>query len=269
MKESVAEKTIKKTLKSLRLRLLEGHYVANRDEARGLVLRLIRNEWTVGIGDSSTVRQVEIVKALKSRGTKVINPFDPDLKVTDTKGFFDYLFRPSLEATVCDVFLTGTNALTEDGRLLNIDGAGNRVAGMFWGHPLSIIVLGKNKIVTNLDEAFHRVKNVVAPEHLRRRGAPSPCTIAGKCKDCWGPKRICAVTTIIERKPIQTDIHVIIVNEDLGLGWSRDWPKDRIKSISDEHARFSWVPSEEVLHTVDINKCWEEMRSLKGGLGIR
>lgn len=268
MKEMAADKAIKKTLKSLKLRLLEGHLVENCEEARRRILDLIQKDRTVGIGDSSTVRQIEIVKALKERGTKVINPFDPDLKVKDAKGFFDYLFRPSLEATVCDVFLTGTNALTEDGRLLNIDGAGNRVAGMFWGHPLSIIVVGKNKIVRNLDEAFFRVKNVVAPEHLRRRGASSPCTIAGKCKDCWGPKRICAVTTIIERKPIQTKIHVFIVNEDLGLGWNRDWPKDRITKISDKHARFSWVPSEEVLHTVDINKCWEKMRSLKGGLGI-
>jgi L-lactate utilization protein LutB len=268
MNEAPTDKVIEKTLKAFKLRLLEGHFAKDREDARKQILDLIAVDRTVGIGDSSSVRQVDVIRALKSRGTPVINPFDPDLKVKDAQGFFEYLFRPSLEATVCDVFLTGTNAVTEDGRLLNIDGAGNRVAGMFWGHPLSIIVVGKNKIVKDLDEAFQRVKNVVAPEHLRRRGASSPCTITGKCHDCLGPERICAVTTIIEHKPIQTEIHVIIVNEDLGLSWSRDWPEDRIESISNEHARFSWAPSEDVLRTVDINKCWEDLRSLKGGLTI-
>ncbi len=143
-----------------------------------------------------------------------------------------------LEATLCDVFLTGSNSLTEDGRLLNVDGAGNRVAGMFWGHPTSVLVVGRNKIVKDLDEALDRVKNVIAPEHLRRKGAPTPCSKSGRCHDCLGPAKVCAVTTIIERKPPHTDIHVVIVNEDLGLGWDRSWPEDRIKKIVARHEEF-------------------------------
>jgi hypothetical protein len=106
---------------------------------------------------------------------------------------------------------------------------------MFWGHPLSVLIVGRNKIVKNLDEALDRVKNVIAPEHIRRKGAPTPCTKSGRCHDCGGPARVCAVTTIIERKPVHTDIHVIIVNEDLGLGWDRSWPEERIKSIVARH----------------------------------
>jgi L-lactate utilization protein LutB len=269
MKRVMMDETVAQTLKAFRKRSFEGHFARDREDARQQILELIPVDRTVCVGDSSTVRQIEIVKALKGRGTPVINPFDPEKKIEDARGFFEFLFRPSFEATVGDVFLTGTNALTEDGTLLNIDGAGNRVAGMFWGHPLSIIVVGKNKIVKDLDEAFQRVKNVVAPEHLRRRGASSPCTVTGKCHDCSGPQRICAVTTIIERKPIQTEIHIIVVNEDLGLGWSRDWPKKRINGIAKEHDRFSWAPHHDVLRTVDINKCWEDLRSIRGGLTMK
>ena len=129
----MVDEAIGRTLKAFKLRLLEGHLARDREDARRQILDLVAVDRTVGIGDSSSVRQIEVVKALKSRGTPVINPFDPDSKVEDARGFFEFLFRPSLEATVCDVFLTGTNAVTEDGRLLNIDGAGNRVAGMFWG----------------------------------------------------------------------------------------------------------------------------------------
>ena len=268
-KPMIDETVIAKTLKSLKKRLLVGHFAKDRKDAREQILDLISVDSTVGVGDSSTVRQIEVLKALKDRGTRVINPFDHEAKIEDERGFFEFLFRPVFEATVGDVFVAGTNALTEDGRLLNIDGAGNRVAGMFWGHPLSIIVVGKNKIVKDLDKAFQRVKNVVAPENLRRRGASSPCTVTGRCHDCLGPKRVCAVTTIIERKPIQTEIHVVIVNEDLGFGWSREWAKKRIDRIISEHEKFSRAPSHGFLGAIDMNKCWEELKSIRGGLAMQ
>lgn len=269
MEKAMIDDTIARTLKAFKKRLFEGHFAKNREDARKQILDLIPIDRAVCIGDSSTVRQIEVVKALKGRGTPVINPFDPEIKIEDARGFFEFLFRPSFEATVGDVFLTGTNALTEDGRLLNIDAAGNRVAGMFWGHPLSIIVVGRNKIVKDLDEAFRRVKNVVAPEHISHRGGSTPCAVTGRCHYCSGPKRICAITTIIERKPLQTEIHVVIVNEDLGLSWSRDWPKKRINSIASEHVKFSWSLPHKILETLDIKKCWEELRSMRGGLAMR
>ncbi|HVN96113.1 MAG TPA: lactate utilization protein [Syntrophorhabdaceae bacterium] len=269
MKKEMKDETISKTLKAFKKRLYRGYFAENREDARKQILDLIPVESTVCIGDSSTVRQIEIVSSLKRRGTPVVNPFDPGIKIEDAQGFFDFVFKPAFEATTGDVFLTGSNALTQDGVLLNIDGAGNRVAGMFWGHPISIIVVGRNKIVKDLDEAFQRVKNVIAPEHFRRRGAPTPCTVSGRCHDCSGPKRICAVTTIIERSPIQTEIHIILVNEDLGLGFSRDWPRKRIDHIVKEHEKFSWSVPHTVLATLDTKKCWEQLRSSRGGLAMR
>jgi hypothetical protein len=230
--------TIEKTIKGLKKRLIKGWKAADASEARDIVAKIVPKDAVIGVGDSSSVRQIRVIEALKERGNRVINGFDLSHEIKDLKSHFEYGFWPMIEATVCDVFLTGSNAVTEDGRIINIDGNGNRVAGMFWGHPISILVVGSNKIVKNLDEAMDRVKNVICPEHLRRKGAPSPCTKTGRCHDCLGEARVCAVTTIIERKPVHAEIHVVIVEEDLGLGWDRSWSEDRINSIVNHHEEY-------------------------------
>jgi hypothetical protein len=251
------EKAIKTTLKSLEARNLKAHFAENCKEARSIMLKLVPANATVGVGDSSTVRQIGIIKRLEKRGTKVINPFDPEKTVKDHETYFSFLFRPTLEATVCDVFLTGTNVMTQDGRLLNIDAAGNRVAGMFWGHPKSVIAVGRNKIVKDLEAAFHRIKNITVPEHLKRRGARAPCAITGKCHDCIGKVRRCAVTTIIESKPLLTEVDVVIVNEDLGLGWDKSWPKERIERIVAKHEKSMWTLPSDVAESIDHKAMWE------------
>lgn len=247
---------IKKTLKSLGARNLIPHFVKSCKEARELMLNLIPREAIVGLGDSSTIRQIGIIQSLRKRGTRVINPFDPRKKIKDDATHLQFVFKPVIEATICDVYLTGTNAITQDGRLLNVDRVGNRVAGMFWGHPQVILVVGKNKIVRDLNEAFRRVKNVIAPEQLKRTGARSPCTITGRCLDCIGRNRSCAVTTIIEGKPLLTEINVIVVNEDLGNGWERSWPKKRINRIASRHEKFIWVLPKSVGETLNIKDAW-------------
>lgn len=233
-----SEPIIAKTVAALKKRRIAGWAAQNSAQAREIIASIIPVDAEVGIGDSSSVRQIQVLEMLKARGQRIFNGFDLSSQETDLQTHFDHGFWPMIEATVCDVFLTGTNALTEDGRLLNVDGTGNRVAGMFWGHPISIVVVGKNKIVSNLEQALDRVKNVIAPEHVRRKGAPSPCTRSGRCHDCERPIRVCAVTTIIEGKPGHTDLHVVVVDEDLGLGWDRAWPPDRIKRIIEHHERF-------------------------------
>jgi hypothetical protein len=256
------EAKIKRTLKSLEARNFRAWFAENCREAKDRMMDLIPEDATVGIGDSSTVRQIGVIESLKKRGTKVINPFDLDKTIKDSRTYLEFLFRPMVEATVCDLFLTGSNALTEDGRLLSVDAVGNRVAGMFWGHPRVVLAVGKNKIVKNLDEAFSRVKNVVAPQHLRKRGASAPCTIKGKCQDCIGKKRICSVTILIENEPLATEIDVVIVNEDLGLSWDESWPKERIKKIAAKHEKFMWTLPREVAETVDRRAMWEAVKPL-------
>jgi hypothetical protein len=232
------DQVMERTVRSLKKRQIMGWVAADAAEARGIVLDIVAPDAVVGTGDSTSVRQIGVVEALEARGNRLINGFDLRNEVTDIHSLFEHAFWPMLAATLCDVFLTGSNAITEDGRLVNVDGAGNRVAGMVWGHPATVLVVGRNKIVKDLDEAFHRVKNVIAPEHLRRKGAAAPCTKSGRCHDCLGPAKVCAVTTIIERKPPHTDIHVVIVNDDLGLGWDRTWPDERIKKIAARHEEY-------------------------------
>ena len=258
---------IDKTIESLKKRLMIGWAARNAAHAREIITGIVPSKAVVGIADSSSVRQIDVIEALKARGHMVINGFDLSREIKDVHTHFDYGFWPMLEATVCDVFLTGTNALTEDGKIINVDGNGNRVAGMIWGHPLCILVVGKNKIVKNLDQAMDRIKNVIAPEHIRRKGAPSPCTKTGACHDCMGETRVCAVTTIIERKPVHTQIHVVIVNEDLGLGWDRSWPEDRINNIVQHHEAFmSLCPLPScILEKGNNEKLWEMAKRKKAG----
>lgn len=254
------DKTVEDTLKALNGRDFKGWFAETTEEAKDLILDIIPLKAVVGIGDSSTIRQIGVIEALKNRENIIINPFDITNVLEDQKSYFEFLFWPSLIATLCDVFVTGTNAITEDGKIVNIDGAGNRVSGIFWGHPKSIVVVGRNKIVKDVDAAIDRIKNLIAPEHIRRKGGSSPCTIKGKCHDCSGKERICAVTTIIEHKPLTTEINVIIVDKDLGLGWDSSWPKERIENIIRNNEKFVCRLPHSVAQKTDINQLWEIAR---------
>ncbi|MBN2062652.1 MAG: lactate utilization protein [Deltaproteobacteria bacterium] len=262
------DKITEKTIKSLKRRLINGWAAENAEEAREIILGIISPAAVIGIGDSSSVRQIGIIGALEARGNRVINPMDPTKEIKDLQTHFDNGFWPMIEATICDIFLTGSNAITEDGRIVNVDGAGNRVAGMVWGHPVTVLVVGFNKIVKDLDSAMDRIKSVIAPEHLTRKGSKAPCTKTGTCSDCLGPNRVCAVTTIIEKRPPHTEMHIVIVNKDLGLGWDRSWPKERIEKIKDNHENFmAMCPLPPVILEKGNNeKLWEMTRQKKAGI---
>ncbi|MCJ7594558.1 MAG: lactate utilization protein, partial [Desulfobacterales bacterium] len=115
------EERIGKTLKALEKRKIRAWYAESRQEARQTMLAMIPEDAVVGIGDSSALRQIGVIEELEKRGTTVINPFDHRKKIEDLEGFIEHLFKPSVAAALAEVFLAGTNALTEDGRLLNID----------------------------------------------------------------------------------------------------------------------------------------------------
>jgi len=240
---------IEKTLSALRSRHVKGIFAEDYEEANQKILSLVPLDATVGIGDSTSMRQLGILPALEKRGTKILNPFEPRREGIDIEDFRRWRARVMKDATFCDIFLTGTNAITRDGKLVNVDATGNRVAGMFWGHPLSIIVAGRNKIVENLDEALDRIRSVIAPTHFRIRTGElggrkreTPCVITGQCIDCRAVDRGCNVFTIIEGKPSSTNLNVILVNQDLGLGWDPSWPQERITKILANYKKFVWIP---------------------------
>jgi len=217
------DKDIEITIRSLLSRNINGVFAEDSEDAKNKVIGLIPEGLVVGIGDSTTLRQLGIKEELEKRGVKMLDGFNFRSMYGDD--WEQLTFKPAVEATVCDVFLTGTNVVTQDGRLLNVDGMGNRVAGMFWGHSVSIMVVGRNKIVKDIDEAFYRLRKVIAPSHLMIRASLNGekkqrplCVVDGKCHDCRTKERACNVFTIIEGKPLKTEIHLVIVDEDLGLG---------------------------------------------------
>ena len=230
---------LEQALNSLRANNFEARFAENSLVAKQSILNSIPKDAVVGAGDSATIRQIRVIEELENKGVRVLNPFSKELTLDPAKtAARDDISR---QLFTCDVLLAGTNAVTIDGKLVNIDAVGNRVASMIFGPRKVLIVVGKNKIVKNVNEAFHRIKNVIAPFHARTKQFATPCAQTGKCIDCGAPKRICSVATIMEKKPWRTDISIILVDEDLGLGWNEAWHEDRIRKIKSNYEKVTWV----------------------------
>ena len=121
------------------------------------------------------------------------------------------------QALHADLFITGTNAVTEAGQLVNLDMIGNRVAALTFGPRWVIIVVGRNKIVPDLEEAMLRVKNYVAPANAMRLDKKTPCVKTSFCEECKSPDRICNTWTITEKSFPKGRVKIVLINEDLGL----------------------------------------------------
>ena len=221
------------TLTSLKANHFDARFIPTATEARALMLEMIPLTARVGVGHSATLEQIGILADLIRRGTEVINPFDKELikaieKDPNKMTFHNQTLRESLGT---DVYLASSNAVTEDGRIVNIDRVGNRVAGIIFGAPKVILPIGRNKIVKNVDEAINHIKNVITPVHAGWMGRRTPCAVTGKCNECDSPDRMCNITLIIEKQPLNTQITIILINEDLGLGWNPTWDVGRINQI--------------------------------------
>jgi L-lactate utilization protein LutB len=216
-----------------------GRVAKSRAAATETILSLIPRDATVGVGDSATVRQIGILEKLEERGTKLLNPFSRESTTDPSKR--DVRHELSRAVFTTDVLITGTNAVTLDGKLVNVDAVGNRVAAMVFGPKQVIIVVGRNKIVRDVDAALHRIKNVIAPYHARTKEFATPCARTGRCSDCRSLDRLCNVTTILEKRPWRTGMTIILVDEDLGLSWDETWPPRRIRRIKSNYEGVTWV----------------------------
>ena len=192
-----------------------------------MVLDMIPEGATVGTADSVTLLQLGVISALSRRGrNEIINPFirDEDGHLVVDKEERRELTRKAL---LSDVFVIGTNAVTLDGKLVNTDAYGNRVAAMIFGPRKVVIAVGANKIVKDVNEAMKRIREVCAPLNAIRHGTKHhrahylelPCAKTGLCSDCNHPFRLCRFTTIIEgvREPERGRINLVLVGEKLGL----------------------------------------------------
>jgi len=233
------EALIEETLKNLEANNFDTRLAKDRDAVNEMILSSISKDALVSVADSATVRQIRIIEELERRGIRVLNPFSRELTTDPAKTVVrDNMSRRMFS---CDVLIVGTNAVTRDGKLVNIDAVGNRVASMVFGPRKVIIIAGRNKIVKNVDEALHRIKNLIAPFHAKTKKFATPCAQTGKCSDCSAPRRICSVTAIMEKRPWRTEITVILVNEDLGLSWDESWSSERIAKIKEDYENVTWV----------------------------
>lgn len=200
---------ISKVIDNLKLRNIEAFYTENFEEAKLKILEMIKSNSTVGIGNSATLKRMKLTNTLLDRGNIVF-----DKTIAKTKEESRDLKRKSLLA---DYYVSGTNAISMEGHIVNVDHSGNRVAAMIYGPEKVIIVVGKNKIVETLDEAIYRVKNIASPKNAVRAGFNPPCVELNKCVDCRSKERVCNSLVIIEGQYEPDRMKVIIVNEEEGF----------------------------------------------------
>ena len=121
------------------------------------------------------------------------------------------------QGLLVDLYLTGTNAVTEDGCLVNLDMIGNRIAALTFGPKKVVVFVGRNKIVPDLESAMYRIKDYAAPANAMRLKCETPCVKTSECADCKSPGRICNTWTITEKSYPKERVTVVLINEDLGL----------------------------------------------------
>jgi len=202
-------KKIEETLTSLRRNNMEGLYVENREAALGEILQRIPPNATVSHGGSYTLQELGIREIL-SRG-----PYHYLRRELATNEKEEYDIH--LKAFSSDVYVTSVNAITTAGELIALDGFGNRVACLLYGPRKVVVVAGKNKIVNTLDDGIRRIREYVAPIHVKRRGWDLPCAKTGACVDCRDPKRICNKLAVLQYERDRERTTVILVGEDLGI----------------------------------------------------
>ncbi len=188
----------------------EALYVPGREAARAEILARVPANAAVGVGGSITIRELEVLDVLRSKGHTCFDHWTPGMTQEE-------LLACRRAQLTSDVFLSSVNAVTLQGQLVSTDGVGNRVAAMVFGPPKVILVAGAQKIVSDLDAAFKRVKDVCAPLALRDTAAQTPCVQTGVCGHCKTGVRMCRATLILEAKPMFTDVTVLIVGEELGF----------------------------------------------------
>lgn len=228
----VLEQRARTVVAAMKRRHFQAQYVPDRATALKVILDLIPEGATVFRTDSTTLDQMGFIPALRGRGTNaVLYPQEKDGKGNNIHGDYDInkdlYFRLQREVFTADVYVTGANAVTLDGKIVSTDGGGNRVAPMIFGPRKVILAIGVNKICRDLDAAMERIRQFCAPvnvkRHLDMHNRPwygeLPCATTGVCSDCDSPRRICNYTGIVENVlPRQADrINVVLIGETLGI----------------------------------------------------
>lgn len=203
----MSKKSFSATEKSLRDKGYKVSVFNTAGEAVKYIDSQIDNQ-TVGFGGSVTLEQIGLYEILKRHNTVYWHQRIPKGKTSK---------EVRIEVNRADIYISSVNGLAETGEIINIDGTGNRVASIFYGHEKVYLVVGENKIEKDYDSALYRARNIASPLNAKRVGANTPCAIKGdKCYDCKSPERICRGLSVLWEKPMTGEFEVILINEKLG-----------------------------------------------------
>ena len=196
-------------IKALEKRNMTAYYCESKEDCLKKVLELVPENSKIAWGGSESIKECNIPMTLKSGNYTVYDRADYNTP-EKTKEF-------NVLAFTSDYYFMSSNAITLDGMLMNIDGLGNRVANLIYGPEHVIIVAGMNKIVSDTNEAYNRIRNMASPPNTVRLGKNTPCSKLGKCGDCYGEDCICNQIVITRRSRLKERIIVLLVNDNLGF----------------------------------------------------
>ena len=210
------DKVIEKTIENLQKNNMAVYFAQDRAEALEIAKGLMKKGDTVTCGGSVTLSETGIRQHLSSGEYNFL-----DRSLAKDGEELEEIYRKSFYA---DVYLTSANAVTEKGELVNVDGNCNRVAAILFGPKSVICVVGKNKIVSDVDAGFKRIKEIAAPLNTKRLGLKTPCAETGICckaeekitAGCMCDDRICVNYVVSGRQRVKERVKVILVNENLG-----------------------------------------------------
>ena len=196
-------------VQAMKKRQFDAYYCSTPAEAVEKVLELIPVDDVVSWGGVMTVDELGIKDRLRQRNQPVID--------RDTAQTPDERMAMLRQSLTCDTFLMSSNAISEDGQLVNIDGIGNRMAALCFGPKQVIVVAGMNKVAGDLNSAMARARHIAAPANVQRFGVKTPCSVTGQCGNCTSPDCSCCQIVTTRFSKIPGRIKVVLVGEDLGL----------------------------------------------------
>ena len=197
-------------IKGLEKRNMEGVFCETKEDALAKALSYIEEGSSVTWGGSMSISEIGLIDAVKNGNYEII-----DRSVAKN---YDEQREIFSKAVLADYYLMSSNAITLDGELINIDGTGNRVACLTYGPKNVIMIVGMNKVVNDVEDGIKRVRNFASPPNTLRLGLKTPCSMTGRCGDCYGDTCICSQIVVTRRQSaaMRGLIKIILVGESLG-----------------------------------------------------
>lgn len=207
-KQKYYQVSAEQLIKNLENRNMEGYYCPTAKEAVEKALTLIDDGSSVSWGGSMTLQEIGLLEKLKDKNLSLLDRST----ATDDEEKAEIYYR----ALNCDYYLMSSNAITQDGKLVNIDGNGNRIAALIYGPRNVIIIAGMNKVTKDEESAMKRIRNHASPTNAIRLEQETPCTKTGKCHECLVDDCICCQVLVTRKSRHDNRIKVILVGEELG-----------------------------------------------------